>query len=100
MNDPQIDTKHNMKEPWSYSMDHIYNSDGEAVAYDLQNDDEGKRIVECVNALKGIQNPGETIAKMVDALKRIEFCEHENGSILTISDARNLATEALAGVTK
>jgi hypothetical protein len=77
-----------------------------------RNDANAERIVTCWNACADIPNPTETIAKMVEALKRLTDVVQSRGdwdegcfylqkhSASEVGSALTLATEALAGVRK
>jgi hypothetical protein len=96
-------------EPWSatghkgiYNSPDICDSRGDCIALmdsrgALAGNEEIKanaaRIVACVNACASIPNPAETIAKMVEALRKI--AEYGEDTV-----DRRLATGALAGVRK
>lgn len=56
--------------PWHAGDSAIAGNDGATVAY-VTNDAEGRRIVSCVNALDGIEDPAATLAEVRAVLAAI-----------------------------
>jgi hypothetical protein len=69
-------------------MDSVENIESEANA---------KRIVQCVNACKGIENPGETIRELGEACKKsLEVLENHHEDCSGLRVAKNVLKDALS----
>ena len=79
------------KEPWEVVNNRDFSTlyingdrDGNIVKaiarmYDYSNREDADRIVECVNALAGIENPSATLREVRRVLKEVEFCWMHTG---------------------
>jgi hypothetical protein len=91
-------------EPWMKGFFHVYDADGCEIA-DCMSDvyltyhDQANaaRIVECVNACAGIENPSYAIAFAIDALKMADHVRGTRDDIVEVGNALRKALELLTG---